>query len=208
MAERKVLNKYYPPDFDPAKIPKRRMRKNQQIKVRNMLPMTIRCKICGNYSNEGTKFNMRKEVVIGETYLDKIPIFRFYFKCKMCSTEITMKTDPQNDHYTVESRAARNCESWCAKEDRGDSMKSLENRTLDSKRVMDILSNPDKIKSMNSRRARVSNDAMLEALRRQQKELEEEDEALIKYKLHVVNTKSVSGLVVSKSFVGSGLQMT
>ncbi|GJZ83264.1 coiled-coil domain-containing protein 94 [Tanacetum coccineum] len=148
MAERKVLNKYYPPDFDPAKIPKRRMRKNQQIKVRNMLPMTI----------------------------------RFYFKCKMCSTEITMKTDPQNDHYTVESRAARNCESWCAKEDRGDSMKSLENRTLDSKRVMDILSNLDEIKSMNSRRARVSNDAMLEALRRQQKELEEEDEALIKYK--------------------------
>ncbi|KAE9457995.1 hypothetical protein C3L33_10101, partial [Rhododendron williamsianum] len=32
MGERKVLNKYYPPDFDPAKIPRRRQLKNQQMK--------------------------------------------------------------------------------------------------------------------------------------------------------------------------------
>ncbi|GJT19910.1 coiled-coil domain-containing protein 94 [Tanacetum coccineum] len=196
MAERKVLNKYYPPDFDPAKIPKRRKPKNRQINVRNMLTMRIRCKRCGNYSNEGTKFNMRKEVVIGERYLDEVPIFRFYFKCKMCSTEITMKTDPQNSNYTIESGAERySGEAMCEEkrwkrdaEERGDSMKSLENRTLDSKREMDILSNLDEIKSMNSRRAHVSNNAMLEALQRpdqrQQKELEEEDEAMIKYIWH------------------------
>ncbi|GJS47818.1 coiled-coil domain-containing protein 94 [Tanacetum coccineum] len=169
MAERKVLNKYYPPDFDPAKIPKRRKPKNRQINVRNMLIMRIRCKRCGNYSNEGTKFNMRKEVVIGERYLDEVPIFRFYFKCKMCSTEITMKTDPQNSNYTIESGAERySGEAMCEEkrwkrdaEERGDSMKS---------------------------RAHVSNNAMLEALqrpdRRQQKELEEEDEAMIKYIWH------------------------
>ncbi|GAU39941.1 hypothetical protein TSUD_149510 [Trifolium subterraneum] len=152
MGERKVLNKYYPPDFDPAKLPR--------------------------------------------TYLG-IQIFRFYFKCTRCSAELTMKTDPQNSDYVVESGAARNFEPWRAEdketdemkkkreaEEMGDAMKSLENRTLDSKREMDILAALDEMKSMKSRHATVSVDEMLAALQRtaadKEKRLEEEDEALIK----------------------------
>jgi len=200
MGERKVLNKYYPPDFDPSKIPRRRQPKNQQIKVRMMLPMSIQCATCGTYIYKGTKFNSRKEDVIGETYLG-IQIFRFYFKCTKCSAEITFKTDPQNSDYTVESGASRNFEPWRDQdeaadkekrkrdaEEMGDAMKALENRAMDSKQDMDILAALEEMRSMKSRHAGVSVDQMLEILKRsahgkEEKaiaELDEEDEELIK----------------------------
>ncbi|THG15757.1 hypothetical protein TEA_009881 [Camellia sinensis var. sinensis] len=117
-----------------------------------------------------------------QTYLG-IRIFRFYFKCTKCSAELTIKTDPQNSDYVVESGASRNFEPWRAKdeeadtenqkretEEMGDAMKSLENRTLDSKREMDILAALDEVKSMRSRRATIKVDAMLEILQRSAKE--------------------------------------
>ncbi|XP_020166108.1 splicing factor YJU2 [Aegilops tauschii subsp. strangulata] len=200
MGERKVLNKYYPPDFDPAKIPRRKQPKNKQITVRMMLPMSIRCGTCGTYIYKGTKFNSRKEDCIGETYLG-IQLFRFYFKCTRCSAEMTFKTDPQNSDYTVESGASRNFEPWRKEdevvdkekrkreaEEMGDAMKALENRAMDSKQDMDILAALEEMRSMKSRHAGVSVDQMLEILKhsahqKEEKtvaELDEEDEELIK----------------------------
>ena len=62
MGERKVLNKYFPPDFDPAKLPRGKRQDHNSMKVRMMLPMSVRCNTCGNFMYKGTKFNCKKQV--------------------------------------------------------------------------------------------------------------------------------------------------
>ena len=72
-------------DFDPAKMP--RMKKvrseDKQMKVRMMLPMTVRCNVCGTFMYKGTKFNTRMEDVRGEDYLG-IKIFRWVLPPRGC----------------------------------------------------------------------------------------------------------------------------
>lgn len=149
MGERKVVNKYYPPDFDPLKLKKPKMPPDKQVKTRMMLPFTCKCSVCGTYLHIGTKFNMRKETVTDETYLG-IEIIRFFFKCTRCTTEITMKTDPKNHDYTCESNASRqyderrdleaaeNALNDMKLQEDQDPMKFLEARTYESRREMDI----------------------------------------------------------------------
>ncbi|KIK24991.1 hypothetical protein PISMIDRAFT_29032 [Pisolithus microcarpus 441] len=166
MSERKVLNKYFPPDFDPSLIPRRKGPKNSQQVVRLMAPFSMRCNTCGEYIYKGKKFNARKETVEGEDYYG-IKIFRFYIKCTLCSAEITFKTDPKNTDYAAEHGASRNFEPWreekvVEEEDRlarleeeeNNPMKALENRTIDAKREMDILDALQDIKARNARNDR------------------------------------------------------
>eukprot|EP01103_Thecamoeba_quadrilineata_P013995 TRINITY_DN4037_c0_g1_i1.p1 TRINITY_DN4037_c0_g1~~TRINITY_DN4037_c0_g1_i1.p1 ORF type:complete len:282 (-),score=62.37 TRINITY_DN4037_c0_g1_i1:66-890(-) len=193
MGERKVINKYYPPDFDPSKIPKKKKPKNDQIKVRMMLPMSICCNTCGEYLYKGKKFNSRKETVIGEEYLG-VKIFRFYVKCTRCSSELTIKTDPKNSDYVCEMGASRNFEPWREnqkiideakqqrkKEEEGDAMKALENRTVDSKKEMDILDALDELRSMKARHSKVDTNQLLQNCKeRFLDDLDLEDEMLIR----------------------------
>ncbi|ESQ51795.1 hypothetical protein EUTSA_v10017679mg [Eutrema salsugineum] len=184
MGERKVLNKYYPPSFDPKKIPRIRKPKNQQKNVRYMLPFCIRCNTCGNYISRGTKFNSRVEEVINETYLG-LKTHRFYFKCTKCCAELILKTDLQNSDYVVESGATRTYDQHRDEkqaEESGDAMSSLEKRSLVSKREIEVMAALDEMKSMKSRRMSVNVDSMLEALSRRDDEekAKEEDAVLIK----------------------------
>lgn len=115
MADRKTINKYYPPDFDPSKIsrraPKNAHSSTSLATVRLMSPFSMRCTTCGEYIYKGKKFNARKQPT-GETYLNSIKIIRFYIRCPRCGGEIKFKTDPKNADYVTESGAERNLEPW------------------------------------------------------------------------------------------------
>jgi len=174
MADRKVLNKYYPPDFDPSRLTKTVKPKNNQVMVRLMLPMSIQCQTCGEYIHKGKKFNGRKEEAVGEEYLG-IKVWRFYLKCTTCLAEITFKTDPKRNDYTVERGASRNFEPWKqvsaeekleaakrAREEAGDSMKVLENRTEQSKREMELQDAIEEVKELNARAQALTTDQLID----------------------------------------------
>jgi hypothetical protein len=158
MGERKVLNRYFPPDFDPLLVPKRKFDPYKQVEVRMMIPFSLQCIKCGEYMYRGKKFNSRKEDVIGDDYLG-IKKYRFYIKCCVCNNEIAFKTDPKNQDYVCESGATRNFESWRQQDEAeekfadenkeksaANAMSALESKTLDSKIEMDILDALDEIK--------------------------------------------------------------
>ena len=196
MSERKVLNKYYPPDFDASKLPRVKREKNRQFTIRLMAPFNMRCKTCGEYIYRGKKFNARKEDVIGRLYLG-IQIYRFYIKCTKCLAEITFLTDPENQDYEMENGAIRNFESIRLAEKKAEAdakqlkdeevnnpMKILENRTRDSRREMDVLETLEDLRELNAAHASVDPKILLEEeekmrrelLERQIEEEKEEDE--------------------------------
>ena len=190
MGERKVLNKYYPPDFDPAKLPKLEIPKERQYVVRLMAPFTMRCLTCGNYIYKGKKFNSRKETAIGEKYLG-IQIFRFYIRCPQCLSEISFKTDPENTDYVVDNGAYRTFQAERLaemeeerivqekeEEEANNPMLALENRTKESRREMDVLDALEEIKDWNSRNTQVKfEDLMDQHLQDEKKTADELDKA-------------------------------
>lgn len=176
MSERKVLQKYYPPEFDPSKITRSRAPKTAGPKVqtvRLMAPFPMKCTACGEYIYKGRKFNARKETTEEKYY--SIPIYRFYIRCTRCSGEITFKTDPKNMDYTCERGAKRNTEPWRiggakeeseeerldrleAEEEERNAMVELETKTLDAKREMAVADALDEIRTRNARNERVGKD--------------------------------------------------
>lgn len=100
MAERKVLSKYYPPDFDPSAIEqKKRSGKDGKAvakvaTIRLMTPFSMRCTHCGQHIPKGRKFNSRKELA-EDKYMGS-QVYRFYIRCIGCSGEITFCTDPKS----------------------------------------------------------------------------------------------------------------
>ncbi|KAM0707388.1 hypothetical protein Q7P35_004033 [Cladosporium inversicolor] len=172
MSERKVLTKYYPPDFDPAKLERRRGPKQTGPKVqtvRLMAPFSMRCTSCGEFIYKGRKFNARKETTEEKYYA--ITIFRFYIRCTRCSAEITFKTDPKHMDYECEKGAKRNFEVWREaklaeeteeemldrmerEEAERDAMKDLEKKTVDAKTEMAVADALDDVRMRNAARER------------------------------------------------------
>uniref|UniRef100_F6YF99 Probable splicing factor YJU2B n=1 Tax=Ornithorhynchus anatinus TaxID=9258 RepID=F6YF99_ORNAN len=120
--ERKGVNKYYPPDFDPAKHGslnryqnshplRERARKLSQgiLIIRFEMPYNIWCDGCKNHIGMGVRYNAEKKKV-GNYYTT--PIYRFRMKCHLCVNYIEMQTDPANCDYVIVSGAQRKEERW------------------------------------------------------------------------------------------------
>ncbi|XP_057181834.1 probable splicing factor YJU2B [Triplophysa rosa] len=122
MGERKGVNKYYPPDFDPAKHGsingywkthplRERARKLSQgiLIIRFEMPYNIWCDGCKNHIGMGVRYNAEKKKV-GTYYTT--PIYRFRMKCHLCVNYIEMQTDPATCDYVIVSGAERKEERW------------------------------------------------------------------------------------------------
>ncbi|XP_069051749.1 probable splicing factor YJU2B [Lepisosteus oculatus] len=122
MGERKGVNKYYPPDFDPAKHGslngyrnshplRERARKLSQgiLIIRFEMPYNIWCDGCKNHIGMGVRYNAEKKKV-GNYYTT--PIYRFRMKCHLCVNYIEMQTDPASCDYVIVSGACRKEERW------------------------------------------------------------------------------------------------
>jgi len=196
MSERKVLNKYYPPDFDPSKIPKSKEKRNATFAIRLMAPCNMRCTTCGEYIYKGRKFNARKEDVDDMNYLG-LRIYRFYIKCTACVSEICFRTDPETTDYVLEAGATRNFEALKKAEDQADReaearreelennpMKLLEERTAASKNEMEVAESLEELRELNRRTVAVDYSSMLAkyntARQEEQEEEERKDEEFVK----------------------------
>lgn len=190
MSERKVLNKYYPPDFDPSKIPRARCPRNRQFTVRLMVPCNIKCYTCGEYIAKGKKFNARKEDVENMTYLG-VRIYRFYIKCPGCLAEISFRTDPESTDYVIEAGAHRNfqalklAEEQAAREEQeakeeieSNPMLLLENRTQQSQYEMEVLESLEDLREMNDRHAGIDPGKIAEKFETERKISQEQMEEL------------------------------
>jgi hypothetical protein len=211
MSERKVLNKYYPPEFDPFKIPRARQPKNRQFTVRLMAPFNMKCKTCHEYIYKGKKFNARKEDVENEDYLGN-RIYRFYIKCTRCLSEISFKTDPASTDYVIEAGATRNfmalklAEEQAIREieaekeeERTNPMKMLENRTKASRGEIEMVETLEELKELNKRKVVVNFDDMLnqyDQQRQTEAEIQKmEDERLIR---QVFGEKTEGGRIIKR----------
>jgi len=121
MAERKAVNKYYPPEWTPdqgsinkfvGQHPLReRARKIKQgiLIIRFEMPFNIWCSGCENHIGKGVRYNAEKKK-IGSYFSTKIWSFRM--KCHLCDNYIEIKTDPQACDYVIVSGGRRKVETW------------------------------------------------------------------------------------------------
>ncbi|VDM30483.1 unnamed protein product [Hydatigera taeniaeformis] len=120
--ERKGTNKYYPPDFDPAKhrslnayhgvhALRERGRKADKgiIIIRFEMPYNAWCLSCKKPIGMGVRYNAEKKKV---GMYHSTPIFQFSMNCAMCAGRIVMQTDPQNFDYVCVEGIRRKIQTW------------------------------------------------------------------------------------------------
>eukprot|EP00741_Cyanophora_paradoxa_P022599 tig00000248_g21824.t1 len=121
MAERKAVNKYYPPEWTPEQGGLNKFHGQHALRerakklhlgilvIRFELPYDVWCDGCGRHIAKGVRFNAEKKC-IGKYLSTKIWSFRM--KCPSCSYYIEIHTDPKACDYVVASGAKRKTETY------------------------------------------------------------------------------------------------
>lgn len=116
MADRKAVNKYYPPDWEPSKGSINRHKKSHPLRdrarkldqgiliVRFEMPFNIWCLKCDNHIGMGVRYNAEKSKV-GQYYSS--PIYKFRMKCHLCDNYIEIQTEPSKFDYIILSGARK-----------------------------------------------------------------------------------------------------
>ncbi|KAI4921808.1 hypothetical protein J4E90_000235 [Alternaria incomplexa] len=174
MAERKTVQKYYPADFDPAKIVRS---KKSSIPTRTVVNFacpfrSMRCLSCGHYTTKGKIFRNSPKHISPESYLG-VKIVTLHCKCPGCGAEIVIETDPKDMDYKIVSGAKRQYEAWRDDERAGDTeeqrlerleaegleegdekatLETLERKIEDAKVEVAVADALDEIRAANARR--------------------------------------------------------
>eukprot|EP00771_Trimastix_marina_P003127 gnl/Trimastix_PCT/4330.p1 GENE.gnl/Trimastix_PCT/4330~~gnl/Trimastix_PCT/4330.p1 ORF type:complete len:320 (+),score=53.15 gnl/Trimastix_PCT/4330:40-999(+) len=122
MAERKAVNKYYPPNWDPSKGSLNKFRHSHPLRhrarklktegiliIRFEMPWNMYCAGCGRHIAQGVRYNAQKKVV-GNYFSTKILNFRF--RCHLCENWIEIQTDPKNGKYDLIKGGRRKIEEF------------------------------------------------------------------------------------------------
>ncbi|KAJ8921479.1 hypothetical protein NQ315_003097 [Exocentrus adspersus] len=121
MGERKGVNKYYPPDYDPrvgglnkflgTHALRERARKIDKgiIIIRFEMPYNIWCDGCKNHIGMGVRYNAEKTKV-GMYFTT--PVYEFKMKCHLCDNHFVIRADPANLDYAIQSGARRQENRW------------------------------------------------------------------------------------------------
>lgn len=113
------MGRYRPPDSDPRRdgfnqshpLGKRarHLSTTGALTVRFELPFSVWCDACSGILIQGTRYNAAKRKV-GVYY--STPIWAFVCKCRHCSNEFEVQTDPKNTQYIVTRGGKRKQEQW------------------------------------------------------------------------------------------------
>lgn len=116
MADRRAVNKYYPPDWDPSKGSINTLRNSHPLRhrakklnegilvVRFEMPFNIWCLKCENHIGVGVRYNAEKSRT-GSYYSS--PIFKFKMKCHLCDNHFEIQSDPAKFDYNIISGARK-----------------------------------------------------------------------------------------------------
>lgn len=108
MSDRKNVNKYYPPDFDPSKgslntqqgqhVLRKRANKLSEgiLVIRFEMPFNCWCLGCSAHIGKGVRYNAEKSAA-GKYF--STTIWNFRMKCHLCNHPFLIRTDPKTAQY-------------------------------------------------------------------------------------------------------------